>query len=171
MAIQQSFVGDIPNPITQARVEASISANTLAKKLGISRQYLQRAESGTYSSLNPALLKWVGNEMGWDLRSTEGRYAEFQVAKRRQTVAETQPHKLERHDSKATGSEVFSNWRNGYWVSPMAFAAAFCVHPDLVQRYEEGIQKTMPKQIFQVLLKFDLIDPNWSDSFQSKPAR
>jgi hypothetical protein len=93
------------------------------------------------------------------------RYVEFQKLKRQMTVEEIRPHKLIRQNDATPGNKLFENWRSGYWPSPMAFANDFCVHPDLVSKYEDGIQKTMPKQIREILEKYDLIDSNWSDSF------
>lgn len=145
----------------------SITLNTLGKKLGLSRQYLSRAESGTYSSLNPQLAKWVANSLDWEVQSVHERYETFQDARRRATMDEVQPHKLERHESHEPGHVLFERWRSGYWVSPVAFANAFCVHPDLVQKYEEGVQKRMPRQIREVLRGFGIIDSNWVDAPES----
>ncbi|MFG2268091.1 helix-turn-helix transcriptional regulator [Streptomyces sp. NPDC048720] len=172
MAVNQSYAGTITNPIVEARTTMLISQQGLAKRLGLSKQYLNRAENGTYSSLNPALLKWVGNAMGWDTKSVEGRYKQFQSARRRETVESYAPHQLIRTDSKAAGHEIFSNWRAGYWPSSMAFANAFCIHPDLIQKYEDGIQKSMPKQLRETLTKLNLLDPNWYDDFRAQnPTR
>jgi transcriptional regulator with XRE-family HTH domain len=143
----------------------SISSSALGKRLGLSKQYLSRVEQGTYSSLNPALLRWVANAMGWTNESTLRRYVEFQKLKRAATVDEIRPHKLTRKNLTAPGHRIFENWRSGYWNSPMAFANDFCVHPDLVSKYEDGIQKTMPKQIREILLQHDLIDDDWHVDF------
>lgn len=141
-----------------------MSGPSLAKRLGLSRQYLNRAEQGTYSSLNPALLKWTANAMGWTVDSVSRRYSIFQKAQRRATFERIEPHKLTRANGNLSpGGVLFERWRSGYWNSPTAFAVAFCVHPDLVAKYEEGIQKTMPKQIFEALSEVNLIDSNWVD--------
>jgi transcriptional regulator with XRE-family HTH domain len=165
LAVNQSYVGSYTNPIVEARLALALSSSALGKRLGLSKQYLSRAEQGTYSSLNPALLRWVANAMGWTPQSTLQRYVEFQKLKRQMTVEEIRPHKLIRQNDATPGNKLFENWRSGYWPSPMAFANDFCVHPDLVSKYEDGIQKTMPKQIREILEKYDLIDSNWSDSF------
>jgi transcriptional regulator with XRE-family HTH domain len=165
MAVNQSYVGTYTNPIVEARLALSLSSSALGKKLGLSKQYLSRAEQGTYSSLNPALLRWVSNAMGWTNESTLRRYVEFQKLKRQATVDEIAPHRLTRQNSSTPGNKLFEHWRSGYWVSPMAFANDFCVHPDLVSKYEDGIQKTMPKQIREILLKHNLLDPEWTDDF------
>lgn len=165
MAIN-SFTGDIVNPIVDARVDKSFSANALAKKLGLSRQYISRAEAGTYSSLNPALLKWTSNALDVTPQTVELLYKKFQRATRRATVEKTGPAKLERH-SDAPGNKLFEHWRAGYWTSPMQFATAFCVHPDSVQKYEEGIQTQMPKPIKEVLIEAGLLDGNWTDRVEA----
>lgn len=138
----------------------SLSGPALAKRLGLSRQYLNRAEQGTYTSLNPALLKWVSNALRIDVTSVKKRYLIFQQATRQATIEKVDPHKLVRHNSQPS-HKLFEQWRNGYWTSPTQFAVAFCVHPDSVQKYEEGIQKTMPGQIRNALEEVNLLDKNF----------
>lgn len=46
-------------------------------------------------------------------------------------------------------------------MSPLAFAVALCLHPDSVQKYEEGIQRGMPNQIRIALKQVKLLDPSW----------
>lgn len=158
-----SFIGEIANPITDARLEKNFSMPALAKRLGLSRQYLSRAEQGTYASLNPALQRWVANALNIHPDAVKQRYVAFQKRKRLETLETTAPHKLERHQSNEAGNVLFERWREGYWTSPTQFAQAFCVHPDTVQKYEEGIQKKMPGDIFRALSEVNLIDANWSD--------
>lgn len=162
MAIKHSFTGDISNPVTQARIETAISSNTLARRLGLSKQYLSRVEQGTYSSLNPALLKWVGNALKWTTESVTQRYVLFQKATRRATIEKIQPHRLVRN-SNDPGGLLFERWRSGYWNSPHAFATDFCIHPDLIQKYEEGITKTMPKQLKAAMIENGILDEKWQD--------
>lgn len=165
--VNTSFIGEIANPITDARLEKNFSGPALAKRLGLSRQYLSRAEQGTYRSLNPALQKWVANALNIHPDAVKQRYVAFQKRQRLETLEKVQPHKLERHGSHETGSAIFEHWREGYWTSPTQFAQAFCVHPDTVQKYEEGIQKKMPDDIFRALLEVNLVDANWSDEIES----
>lgn len=160
MTVNQSYAGEVINPITDGRLHMSLSSQGLAKKLGLSKQYMSRAEQGTYSSLNPALQKWVSNALNISPESVRQRYVKFQQAQRRATAERIDPHIL-----KVNGSEAlhitFERWRSGYFPSPMAFATAFCVHPDSVQKYEEGIQKSMPIQIKNALEEVNLIDQAW----------
>lgn len=158
-----SFSGSTPNPITDARNELQMSGPILAKRLGLSRQYLSRAEQGTYSSLNPALRKWVANATSISPNDVDRRYRNFQKAQRQNTIERIGPHKLERNESSEPGYKIFTHWREGYWTSPLQFAVSFCVHPDSVQKYEEGIQRSMPKQILEALIEADLIELNWTD--------
>jgi transcriptional regulator with XRE-family HTH domain len=159
--------GTVVNPITDARLTMSMSGPALAKRLGLSRQYLNRAEQGTYTSLNPALVRWVSNALNISPGAVSDRYGKFQAATRRETVQKFNPHKLERHESSEPGGTIFERWRSGYWTSHTQFATAFCVHPDTVQKYEEGVQKKMPKDIFRALTQVNLIDADWSDEKQS----
>lgn len=108
--------------------------------------------------------------MQWTTLSTEKRYREFQKAQRRATLERYDPHKLERRDgNNSPGAVIFEKWRSGYWNSPVAFAVAFCVHPDSVTKYEEGILKTMPKQIREALDEVGLLQMNWQDEIAFDP--
>jgi transcriptional regulator with XRE-family HTH domain len=172
LAVNQSYVGAITNPIVEARLSKSLSANALAKQLGLSRQYISRAEQGTYSNLNPALLKWVANAMQFTVGSTEQRYITFQKAQRRATIERVNPATLTRRDgNNSPGGVIFEHWRSGYWTSPMQFAVAFCIHPDLVQKYEEGITKTMPKQLKAALIEAGILNGNWVDECNPTSGR
>ena len=148
-----------------------MSANALAKRLGLSRQYISRAEQGTYSSLNPALLKWTSDTLAITVKWVVQGYEHFQNTQRRATTEKIEPHRLIRHSGNfSPGGVLFERWRSGYWNSPTAFAIDFCVHPDLVTKYEEGIQKTMPKVIRQALIENQLLDESWADEVKPQEA-
>lgn len=137
----------------------SLSSQGLARKLGVSRQYIQRAEAGTYTSLNPALLLWTSHVLSISRGDVAKLYVKFQNAQRRATLERLEPHKLERHEGNTEPSHVlFERWRSGYWPSPVAFANAFCIHPDTISRFEEGISKEMPVVIKTVLSEANLIE-------------
>lgn len=166
MAIQKSFTGEVINPIIDARLRVVLSSTALAKKLGLSRQYLNRAEQGTYSSLNPALKKWTANTLGIGVTDVEKRYLQFQNATRAATVESVDPHKLERHENNTNqpGYQIFEQWRSGYWPSSFAFSNAFCIHPETVRNYEEGMRPEMPTLMVEILTEFKLIDPDFEIS-------
>lgn len=165
-----SFAGRFANPVADARLAQSMSGPALAKRLGLSRQYISRVEQGTYSKLNPALQKWTAEALNINLAAVSHRYEVFQKASRIATKERFNPHKLERHGSSLPGHVIFERWRSGYWTSPVQFAVAFCVHPDMVQKYEENIVNKMPQQVFEALLEVKLIDNNWSETFESLGA-
>lgn len=80
---------------------------------------------------------------------------------------EIDPHQLVRSEgNNAPGYIIFENWRAGYWPSTVAFANAFCVHPESIRGYEEGLRSEMPLILKQVLNDLKLIDSNW---FEAKP--
>lgn len=172
MAINQSFTGAIANPIVEARLAQSFSGPALAKRLGLSRQYISRAEQGTYSNLNPALLKWVAHAMSFTVEAVEHRYVAFQKAQRRATIEKVNPLPLTRRDGNhSPGGVLFEHWRSGYWTSPNQFAVAFCLHPDIVQKYEEGITKAMPKHLKAALIETGMLNGNWVDDPDAANAR
>lgn len=164
MAITRGFTSDIANPIIDARIEKAYSAAALAKQLGLSKQYLSKAEQGTYSSLNPSVLRWVSRALGIGEADVVKRYEQFQNAKRQSTIENVEPHKLIRTpDNKLPGNLLFEQWRSSYWPSSMAFSQAFCVHPEMVRKYEEGITPEMPKQIREILTDADLMETEWTE--------
>lgn len=165
MAVSKNLVGSIVNPITDARMKLQMSSNSLARRLGLSRQYLSKAEQGTYTNLNPALLLWTSNALGITRQKVNEQYWNFQAATRKQTKDSIGPHRLVRAiGNNETGSVIFKRWREGYWPSHIAFSSAMCVHPETVKNYEEQIGHTMPFPLKQALFEVDLIDPDWTDS-------
>lgn len=148
MRVNKSYVGSIANPIAETRVGLAMSGAALAKRLGLSRQYIQKAEEGIYTSLNPSLLKWTAEVNGFTVNAVAKRYKAFQNAQRRETIERVQPHPFTLTEPEGFH---FERWRSGYWTSSGQFAVAFCIHPDLIQKYEEGITKSMPKQLKLIL--------------------
>lgn len=164
MTVNQSFSGNIVNPIADARLKMAFSGPALAKRLGLSRQYISRAEQGTYSSLNPALVKWVSNALQISSTAVFQRYVQFQKTKRNASLEETRPHRLIRNDGNTEpGYVLFERWRSGYWPSSLAFANAFCIHPETIRNYEEGIRPEMPGQVKTILQELNLVGENWTE--------
>lgn len=163
-----SFVGNIANPIIDARLKLSLSANALARRLGFSRQYISKAEQGTYSQLNPALTLWVANALQIEKGDVNRRYVAFQRATRNATKDKINPHTLRRQEGNTdAGWKIFEHWRAGYWPSHLSFSSAFCIHPETVKSYEDGLRKEMPPIIRQALTELDLIDPQWTEVFKA----
>lgn len=159
----RAFVKDISNPITAARLDAGMSMNALAKKLGLSREYMSRAEQGTYVRLNPKLIAWVAESANIPVRSVIDRYANFQNATRITTKEEINPRILERGESDWPGYMLFTRWREDYWSSATSFSIALCIHPETVKSYEDGSRREMPERIKRVLQEAEMIESNWSD--------
>lgn len=160
----RAFVGDIANPVTDARLSISMSLNALAKRLGLSRQYISRVEQGTYASVNPNVVSWTAETLEIPKKAVMDRYRAFQSATRKATAEDVNAHPLERRGSRENGYEIFARWRSGYWPSVISFANSFCIHPETVRMYEEGIRPHMPEQIREALEEVNLIDENWSDT-------
>lgn len=152
------------NPIVEARIESGISVTSLAKKIGVSKQYVSRAEHGTYSSLNNDLVRFASAKLNIKPGEFIRRYKTFQNATRIATASEISPQMLARRGSFAPGNEIFATWRSGYWHSVISFCNAFCVHPEIVRAYEEGIRSDMPAAIKEILTEVGLLDPNWIDN-------
>jgi len=143
-------------------MENGFSVTTLAKRLGVSKQYISRAEHGTYSSLNDNLVKYVAEQLDIKPGVFVNRYKEFQVATRNATVENINPSPL-RRTSTAPGNVIFSAWRSGYWNTITSFCNAFCIHPEIIRAYEDGIRDEMPASLKSILTSLGLLDSGWTD--------
>lgn len=160
----RAFTGNVANPITATRIDIGMSMQSLAKRLGLSKQYVSRAEQGTYTSLNPSLIAWVAETANIPKGEVCRRYNAFQAATRFATKEEVNPEKLIRHESDGRpGHQIFEQWRSSYWSSVISFSNAFCIHPETIKTYEEGIRPTMPDPIRKTLSQVGLLDENWDD--------
>ncbi len=152
------------NPIVEARSDCGMTLENLGRRLSLSKQYVSRAEHGTYSGLNKELIKFVAGELQISAREVVRRYEAFQIFTRRRTAADLNPDVLTRGRSIEPGRILFQVWRESYWPSTIRFSNAMCVHPEMVRNYEEAITPSMPEQIRSALLSVNLLDPNWTES-------
>lgn len=157
------FAGNHINPIADARLSAGISASSLANRISLSKQYISRAEQGTYNSLNEDLVNYAASRLVVSTTEVMKRYREFQARTRRKTARSQEFDLLARAGSLHPGHVLFTKWREGYWSSVIAFSNAWCLHPEMIRAYEEGLRSTMPLQLRELLIEFQLLDPNWSD--------
>lgn len=159
------------NPIIEARAETGMTLQNLGKRLGLSRQYISRAEQGTYSGLNKDLVKFTANQLGISAREVVRRYEAFQITTRRRTALNLNPEVLARNGSSDSGYILFGIWRGSYWPSTTSFSNGLCIHPETVRNYEEGITPAMPDPIQQALMSVNLIEPNWTELPTSRVTR
>lgn len=157
------YFDDVVNPIVDARLQDGYSLKRLGKRLDMSAQYISRAEHGTYSDLNKSLVTYVSDVLGIPAPAVMHRYKEFQKETRRRTAMNLNPRVLSRGTSTKSGHELFASWRACYWPSAVAFSNAFCVHPEVVNTYEDGIRAVMPDQVKRALNHVKLLDPNWTE--------
>lgn len=159
------------NPIIEARNETGMTLQNLGKRLGLSRQYISRAEQGTYSGLNKDLVKFVASQLEISAREVVRRYETFQITTRRRTAANLNPEVLARGRSNEPGHVLFGIWRGSYWPSTTSFSNGLCVHPEVVRNYEEGITPTMPEPIRDALTSVNLLEPNWSELLTARVTK
>lgn len=169
MPLDNALVTD--NPISRARSFEGYSLEKLGKKLGVSKQYLSRAEHGTYSGINRNLARWTASILELSVREVDRQYSTFQSEKRRRTVQTIAPDMLARKGSLEPGHVIFARWRAGWWSTQLAFCKDMCVHPQSVENYEEGIVTIMPLLVMDALREVKLLDPNWSDELLGKPRK
>lgn len=161
MGIDNALMTD--NPISRARAFEAWSLEKLGKKLGLSKQYLSRAEHGTYSGINRNLARWVANVLDISVREVDRQYSAFQSEKRRLTAQNLAPALLARKNNNEAGHVIFKRWRESWWPTPLAFCKDLCVHPQSVENYEEGIITLMPNVVMDALREAKMLDPNWSE--------
>lgn len=155
------------NPVSQARALEGMSLERLGNKLDVSKQYLSRAEHGTYAGLNRNLIRWISGVLEISGREVERQYKAFQTEKRRHCVETTGPERLKQNRSEFSipkkGYETFRDWRRLYWESPFKFCVDMCVHPASVEKYEDGVCESMPDQLRNALREVDLLEIGWKD--------
>lgn len=159
------------NPVSRARVKGGYSLEKLGKIVGLSKQYLSRAEHGTYAGLNRELVIWISKSLEISPKSVKRLYESFQSEKRHDTVRTRHIDFLARKGSSEAGHVLFRHWREGHWYSQIAFCRDMCVHPVSVENYEEGITLFMPAQLQDALREVNLLDPNWQDIPITQPKR
>jgi transcriptional regulator with XRE-family HTH domain len=166
------------NPVSYARYLANISTNALAKKLGVSRQYISRLEQGIYDKPNKELLNWTVSTINRNTptekhvshKAVEQLYKEWQWQKRESCAMSKSLRPVEvtewdivrqkaqnRQDDLIYYHQIFAQWRGDYWTTTHAFCVDMCLHPSSVTDYEEGNTVTMPKNLRDVLLQMKLI--------------
>lgn len=155
----RAFTGSVANPIIDARLENQYSLNVLAKRLGLSRQYLSRAEQGTYKSINPKLISWVAERKSISRSEVMRRYHAFQIATRKATREERpEVNRFREADyPNLKAWQAFAAWRADHWSSVISFCNSVCVHPETVRYYEEGIRYKMPEPLREALVQMDWI--------------
>lgn len=156
----------LKNPLTEARSVANISANRLAKSLKLSRQYLSRADQGTYININPSLMAFTCETLHTNSKDVMESYRKFQEARRLETIERINPRLLA-VEPPVDGSkskfhyEIFRGWREEYWNTIITFASQMCVHPGTVTNYETGQQRHMPYMIRDALVQVKLLHPSF----------
>jgi len=158
------------NPIADARHSTGVSLQHLGKRVGLSRQYLSRAEQGTYSGLNKDLVNFTSKQLGISVREVVRRYEAFQVMTRKFTAESLQPTPLRRGNSQEPGYVIFERWRSGYWNTATAFSNGFCVHPEVVRNYEDGQLPGIPDPVRGALASVGLIASDWTEGPERAPA-
>lgn len=160
------------NPISYARYLSTHSSTSLAKKLGVSRQYISRLEQGLYDKPNDKLLSWATEQLNKHLaedkqtnnEAVQQLYREWQWMHRESSKMShiirpleiTEYHKA-RQPNVMYYYKIFAEWRSDYWISTHAFCVDFCLHPSPVVDYEEGNTRSMPTSLKEVMGKLGLL--------------
>lgn len=167
------------NPITQARYLSTFSTTALARKLGVSRQYLSRLEQGIYDKPNRELLDWTVSTLNRNRpdgkritpQVVEQLYKEWQWQRRESCAMDKSliPCSLTEYDFISQPEviyyhKVFKQWREIYWDSSHAFCVDMCLHPDPISKYEEGISLSMPKHLVATLTQLNLLGEGFKTS-------
>jgi transcriptional regulator with XRE-family HTH domain len=153
-----------------------LSTTALAKRLGISRQYITRVEQGLYNEPNSDILNWACEVINNSARpeieaqvnpdSLLQLYREWQWQKRESTkmsrilrILEVTEFDVARQQGNVIYyHKIFGNWRRDYFPTTHALCVELCLHPVPVENYEGGNTRTMPKDIREVLTGLGLLD-------------
>lgn len=79
------------NPITQARIDASLSKSEFPRKMGLSRTFVQRAEAGCYSNPGVKLINFTCEQLSISLKEFKKLYEDFQHDTRNRTAELLEP--------------------------------------------------------------------------------
>lgn len=153
--------GSTKNPLTEARGIANISASKLARTLKLSRQYLSRADQGTYTNISPSLLAFTCDALELNQKNVMELYRKFQSDRRVETVEKVNPKilaiELTENSKPKFHYEYFRDWREEYWHTISQFSSQMCVHPGIVTNYESGTQMCMPFMLRDSLRQVNLL--------------
>lgn len=162
------------NIIAVARNVEHLSQAALAKKLGLSRPFVVRAEQACYNEPGQVLTHYVARALKLSPGEVIDNYRMFQSSHRKETIENkfgsieklggpvAAPYELDDTDKHIVFShQLFQKWREGYWNTVTAFSVDMCVHPYSVAHYEDGDMYEMPGQLFNVLKENDLLEPTF----------
>jgi transcriptional regulator with XRE-family HTH domain len=154
------------NPVTYALNISGTKPIDLARELGLSRQYISRAELGCFVNLNDKLLKWVQNVVN---RNGEAyvthdkilnAYDIFKRSKRInnlhrlgwEIVTHDMPPVARMEKTPDRYRTEFITWRQHHWGTSYRFAKDFCFHPGSIDDYESGKVNKIPNDLMAVLV-------------------
>jgi transcriptional regulator with XRE-family HTH domain len=154
------------NPLSFALKTTQTKPIDLASQLGLSRQYVSRAEMGCHLNLSVRVVKWIQLSVnqefsgGLSYSAIGTWYRLFQTERRTQTRNRIGINNLREllppvASSIAAPDEYrarFKEWRTIYWPTRYAFAKDMCVHPGSVDSFESGKSRKIPHDLMAVLV-------------------
>lgn len=163
------------NPIRIARNNDNyISQAALAKKIGVSRPFIVRAEQGCYVEPGTSLTHYCAKLLNLSPNKVVAKYKDFQRSQRIETLTNkfhdvkklggpiAAPMELDDEGKKIIfNHQLFMEWREGYWNTVTAFSTDMCVHPYSVAHYEDGDMYGMPDQLREVMIETGLLLPSF----------
>lgn len=152
------------------------SQNRLAKDLALDRSYIIRAEKGLYTLPSDTLIRYASASLGISVSTVIDRYKSYQTSIRENTLSAKFENLIPLHvtisnplnpigdpNANETPGQVFKAWRELYWNTVTNFCNDMCVHPTSVSGFETGSISRMPRQLFDVLNEYDLLDCQYSN--------
>lgn len=142
------------NPIRIRRLAANYTIDQLAARAGVTHDHIIRNEQGLFTKPSPKVLGCIIELSGDTSDQIVLEYENWVAHQRRQepirslvkrTISFDRASKLRAHP--------FLLWRTAIapGVSRIAFCQMIACHPATVLRYEKGLQRPMPSQIFKAL--------------------
>lgn len=139
------------NPLRQLRMEARLGVEQLADRVGVSKQFIIRAEQAVYDSPPPRLLEYYSLAK-WDEDELINEYTEFQHFTRKTNYGRLL-------DPRPVGNPEFAHpftyWREASGLSRQSISTLYCVHPATVFKFEQQahLVNSLPPQLSDALLE------------------
>jgi len=152
------------NPVNVAITNSTITPADLARKLQVTRQYIKHCQNAVVGKLSIKVIRWVADTLSSEdcpylASMVIEDYEKYQDYIRIKEYIRLNEPGLPGSDESGS---AFTTWRKKYYATQYAFSVAWCIHPSLVNFYESGTVKRMPKMMqeaFDNVRKFRELHP------------
>jgi transcriptional regulator with XRE-family HTH domain len=140
------------NPLKRLRHLCNLTLDQVAYQVGVSRQFIIRAEQGVYSAVPDSLLDFYGGRLEVDALAVGAEYYQFQLLTRKANYGRL----IEPWTFPDVLQHPFIHWRLMSGVTSSAgICKLFCVHPATINKFEKRsfLMNAIPDQLVGALLE------------------